>query len=196
MTSIEIDSIALIKDLNLALRRDKSDQNMLVAWYENVGRTYGHKVNMKNLAMQIEDIELRTKALQALREYNRQGVALNEDLKVGDHSEIKAQIEKKRLEKELLSLERQIEQDKAAIRELQISKEKIENKEPAKSDFEQKIDILKKETLLQIQQMKESQDKLVFAKKSLEKIREEFGEKGEEMADELMRLWYEMGLFS
>ena len=192
MTNIEIDKIALIKDLNLTLRRDRSDQNMLVAWYENVRRQYGHKVNMVNLAMQIEDIELQTKALQALREYNRQGVALNEDLKVGDHSEIKAQIEKKRLEMEMSELELKIERNKMAIREVRTTQEE---KESAKKESE--IDRVLREsvetTRITLANMTEISKKVEHANDLYEQLKTKYGQS---RADQFLRILSDEGIIN
>lgn len=196
MTSIEIDKIALLADFKMTLSRGQDNQNMLVAWFRNLNQRYGHKVDMNNLIMQIEDIELRTKAIRAFHIYYDEFMALQTGIKAEGHIDIKEQIAQKRLEQELIALERQIEQDKAAIRDLQVSKEKAEKKEPAKSEFEEKLEFYKRETTLQIQAMISVKDRQMAAREICDQIRRERKRDGEEIAEGLMRTWYEMGLLS
>lgn len=161
----ELTKIPTPKELEMSIRRRQEDQPALIALFKRLGDSFGHRLDMKYMLDQIENIETQRKAWDAFKEYSKVRMEV-EDLP--DQREVD------RLERESkkTGFKRKIAEDEKAINEIK------KPKEPEKSNIEKLKETQIRSLEIETQDIDNELDKHLHLWKRFNEIREDCLKKG------------------
>jgi hypothetical protein len=173
-----------MKKFESYVQKHKDDQNVLIKLFQGWTERFGTKIDIKNMVSRIEDIEAQTRGLEAYKKYQETYLEVDDP----DDFEMKRKIKKRKLEAELLDVEKQIGSLKGDDKEAS-----IEKGEKSKSEVKRVVDILVEEVDIAIAQMENMFEITRYAHKKYDEIEKEYGK---DAADQFWAALYEAGIIN